>query len=96
MLMALSGHTSVRSLGKYARVSAQALARWLAETESGQSAVTSSEFCHRWANETYAAAAESGVGTLPDADTFHLRAGDVPRCRAKRPPELSRTYAGTS
>ena len=33
MLMALSGHSSVRSLGKYARVSAQALARWQAETD---------------------------------------------------------------
>jgi integrase/recombinase XerC/integrase/recombinase XerD len=28
MLMALSGHTSVRSLAKYARVSAEALGRW--------------------------------------------------------------------
>ena len=33
MLMALSGHTSVRSLGKYAKVSAEALKRWQAETD---------------------------------------------------------------
>ncbi|GAA3803666.1 hypothetical protein GCM10022226_24320 [Sphaerisporangium flaviroseum] len=30
MLMALSGHTSVRSLAKYARVSAEVLGRWQA------------------------------------------------------------------
>ncbi|MBF6302858.1 site-specific integrase [Nocardia amamiensis] len=33
MLMALSGHTSVRSLTKYAKVSAEALGRWQAETD---------------------------------------------------------------
>ena len=33
MLMALSGHTSVRSLVKYAKVSAEALGRWQAETD---------------------------------------------------------------
>ncbi len=33
MLMALSGHTSVRSLAKYARISAEALARWQAERD---------------------------------------------------------------
>ncbi|MEV0044852.1 tyrosine-type recombinase/integrase [Nocardia rhamnosiphila] len=33
MLMALSGHTSVRSLVKYAKVSAAALGRWQAETD---------------------------------------------------------------
>jgi integrase/recombinase XerC/integrase/recombinase XerD len=33
MLMARSGHTSVRSLAKYARVSAEALARHQAETD---------------------------------------------------------------
>lgn len=33
MLMALSGHTSVRSLARYARVSAEALARWQAERD---------------------------------------------------------------
>jgi integrase/recombinase XerC/integrase/recombinase XerD len=33
MLMALSGHTSVRSLAKYARVWAEALGRWQAERE---------------------------------------------------------------
>lgn len=33
MLMALSGHTSVRSLAKYARVSAEALGRWQAERD---------------------------------------------------------------
>lgn len=33
MLMALSGHTSVRSLAKYARVSPEALARWQAERD---------------------------------------------------------------
>ncbi len=33
MLMALSGHTSVRSLAKYARVSAEALERWQAERD---------------------------------------------------------------
>lgn len=33
MLMALSGHTSVRSLAKYARPSAEALARWQAERD---------------------------------------------------------------
>jgi integrase/recombinase XerC/integrase/recombinase XerD len=33
MLMALSGHTSVRSLAKYTRVSAEALGRWQAETD---------------------------------------------------------------
>lgn len=33
MLMALSGHTSVRSLGRYARVSAEALGRWQAQRD---------------------------------------------------------------
>ncbi|MDQ2791699.1 MAG: site-specific integrase [Actinomycetota bacterium] len=33
MLMALSGHTSVRSLAIYARVSAEALGRWQAERD---------------------------------------------------------------
>jgi integrase/recombinase XerC/integrase/recombinase XerD len=33
MLMALSGHTSVRSLAKYTRVSAEALGRWQASTD---------------------------------------------------------------
>jgi hypothetical protein len=33
MLMKMSGHTSVRSLAKYARPSAEALARWRAETD---------------------------------------------------------------
>ena len=33
MLMALSGHTSVRSLAKYARISAEALAQWQAERD---------------------------------------------------------------
>jgi integrase len=33
MLMALSGHTSVRSLVKYAKVSAEALGRWQADTD---------------------------------------------------------------
>ncbi|WP_328404854.1 tyrosine-type recombinase/integrase [Nocardia sp. NBC_00403] len=33
MLMALSGHSSVRSLAKYTRVSAEALGRWQAETD---------------------------------------------------------------
>jgi integrase/recombinase XerC/integrase/recombinase XerD len=33
MLMALSGHTSVRSLVKYTKVSAEALGRWQAETD---------------------------------------------------------------
>jgi hypothetical protein len=33
MLMKKSGHVSVRSLGKYARPSAEALARWRAETD---------------------------------------------------------------
>jgi integrase len=33
MLMALSGHTSVRSLATYARVSAEALGRWQAERD---------------------------------------------------------------
>jgi hypothetical protein len=33
MLMARSGHTSVRSLAKYARVSAEALARHQAERD---------------------------------------------------------------
>jgi integrase/recombinase XerC/integrase/recombinase XerD len=33
MLMALSGHTSERSLAKYARVSAEALGRWQAERD---------------------------------------------------------------
>lgn len=33
MLMALSGHTSVRSLAKYARVSAEALGRWQAQRD---------------------------------------------------------------
>ncbi|MEV0032804.1 site-specific integrase [Nocardia sp. NPDC050793] len=33
MLMALGGHTSVRSLTKYAKVSAEALGRWHAETD---------------------------------------------------------------
>jgi integrase/recombinase XerC/integrase/recombinase XerD len=33
MLMTLSGHTSVRSLAKYARPSAEALARWQAERD---------------------------------------------------------------
>jgi integrase len=33
MLMALSGHTSVRSLAQYARVSAEALSRWQAERD---------------------------------------------------------------
>lgn len=36
MLMALSGHTSVRSLAKYARPSAEALARWQAERDSAR------------------------------------------------------------
>jgi Pentapeptide repeats (8 copies) len=35
MLMARSGHTSVRSLAKYARVSAEALARHQAERDGG-------------------------------------------------------------
>ena len=33
MLMKMSGHTSVRSLAKYARPSAEALARWRAQTD---------------------------------------------------------------
>jgi integrase len=33
MLIALSGHTSVRSLAKYARISAEALAQWQAERD---------------------------------------------------------------
>ncbi|WP_316250501.1 site-specific integrase [Tsukamurella columbiensis] len=33
MLMRMSGHTSVRSLGKYARPSAEALIRWQAQTD---------------------------------------------------------------
>ncbi|MET8876694.1 hypothetical protein [Nocardia sp. NPDC004604] len=33
MLMKMSGHVSVRSLGKYARPSAEALTRWRAETD---------------------------------------------------------------
>ena len=33
MLMALSGHTSVRSLAIYARVSAEALGKWPAERD---------------------------------------------------------------
>ncbi|WP_239003558.1 tyrosine-type recombinase/integrase [Nocardia panacis] len=33
MLMKMSGHISVRGLGKYARPSAEALARWRAETD---------------------------------------------------------------
>ncbi len=33
MLMALSGHTSVRSLARYARISAEALGRWQAERD---------------------------------------------------------------
>ncbi|MEU4341814.1 site-specific integrase [Nocardia sp. NPDC023852] len=33
MLMKMSGHVSVRSLGKYVRPSAEALARWCAETD---------------------------------------------------------------
>jgi integrase len=33
MLMALSGHASVRSLAKYARISAEALAQWQAERD---------------------------------------------------------------
>lgn len=33
VLMALSGHTSVRSLAKYARVSAEALGSWRAERD---------------------------------------------------------------
>jgi integrase len=33
MLMKMSGHVSVCSLGKYARPSAEALARWRAETD---------------------------------------------------------------
>lgn len=33
MLMRMSGHTSVRSLGKYARPSAEALMRWQAQTD---------------------------------------------------------------
>lgn len=33
MLMSLSGHTNVRSVGRYARVSAAALARWQAERD---------------------------------------------------------------
>ncbi len=33
MLMALGGHRSVRSLGKYAKVSAEALSKWQAETD---------------------------------------------------------------
>lgn len=36
MLMALSGHTSVRSLAKYARPSAEALARWQAERDNAR------------------------------------------------------------
>jgi integrase/recombinase XerC/integrase/recombinase XerD len=35
MLMALSGHTSVRSLAKYSKVSAEALGRWQAQTDPG-------------------------------------------------------------
>ncbi|MGW4070223.1 site-specific integrase [Nocardia grenadensis] len=33
MLMALGGHTSVRSLARYAKVSAETLGRWHAETD---------------------------------------------------------------
>ncbi|WP_454561920.1 tyrosine-type recombinase/integrase [Mycobacterium haemophilum] len=33
MLMKMSGHTSVRSLAKYARPSTQALALWRAQTD---------------------------------------------------------------
>ena len=33
MLMRMSGHTSVRSLGRYARPSAEALMRWQAQTD---------------------------------------------------------------
>jgi hypothetical protein len=33
MLMTLSGHTSVRSLAKYTKVSAEALGRWQAGTD---------------------------------------------------------------
>jgi integrase len=33
MLMAMSGHVSVRSVGKYARISAEALGRWRAERD---------------------------------------------------------------
>jgi integrase len=33
MLMRMSGHTSVRSLGRYARPSAEALIRWQASTD---------------------------------------------------------------
>jgi site-specific recombinase XerD len=33
MLMALSGHASVRSLARYAKVSAEALGRWQAEID---------------------------------------------------------------
>ncbi|MDG9701648.1 site-specific integrase [Streptomyces sp. DH37] len=36
MLMAFSGHTSVRSLAKYARPSAEALARWQAERDGAR------------------------------------------------------------
>lgn len=36
MLMALSGHTSVRSLAKYARPSAEALAKWQAERDAAR------------------------------------------------------------
>ncbi|URN11387.1 site-specific integrase [Streptomyces radiopugnans] len=36
MLMAFSGHTSVRSLAKYARPSAEALARWQAERDAAR------------------------------------------------------------
>jgi integrase/recombinase XerC/integrase/recombinase XerD len=36
MLMAQSGHTSARSLVKYARVSAEALARYQAEHDPGR------------------------------------------------------------
>lgn len=33
MLMRMSGHTSIRSLGKYARPSAEALIKWQASTD---------------------------------------------------------------
>ncbi|WP_406344814.1 tyrosine-type recombinase/integrase [Streptomyces sp. NBC_01578] len=36
MLMAFSGHASVRSLAKYARPSAETLARWWADRDAGR------------------------------------------------------------
>jgi integrase/recombinase XerC/integrase/recombinase XerD len=36
LLMALAGHTSTRSLARYARVSAEALQRWQQERDPGR------------------------------------------------------------